>query len=90
MVPPPCNSLAVPPATHDYSGQGVGLYDDALLLIDAAHIHVGDCVLIGTHRAPVHYRVRYVAYCAGHPEYWRVQIEALEPVPVEAPKKVES
>jgi len=39
---------------------------------------------------PVHYRVRYVAYCAGHPEYWRVQIEALEPVPVEAPKKVES
>lgn len=65
-------------ATHDYTGRGVDLYDDALLLVDAAQIQVGDHVLVGWAHGVVRYRVRDVSYCPGYPEYWRVQIELVE------------
>lgn len=70
------------PATHDFSGQAVGIYDEALLLVAAEHIHVGDHVLIGPPDRPLRYRVRYVAHSPGYPAYWRVQIELLERAPV--------
>jgi hypothetical protein len=69
------------PATHDYRGQGVPLYDDALLLVDAAHIQVGDHVCIGSPQGAHWYRVRHVAYSVGYPAYWRVRIERLEGAP---------
>ncbi len=81
--------MAVPPhslrqwraETHDFTRQGVGIYDDALLLVDAAHIHVGDHVLLGSSQGVARYRVRHVSYSPDYPAYWRVRIEVLEPTP---------
>ncbi len=81
MAAPPRSLRHWHPETHDFTGQGVGIYDDALLLVDAAHIHVGDHVLVGSPQGAARYRVRYVSYSPGYPTYWRVQIEALERAP---------
>jgi hypothetical protein len=64
----------------------VGLYDGALLLVDAQHIQVGDHVLLGSAQHPSRYRVRYVAHAPGYPEYWRVQLERLAPQPAMQPE----
>ena len=82
MATPPRSLRHWHPATHDFTGQGVGIYDDALLLVDAAHIHVGDHVLVSSPQGVACYRVRYVVYSPGYPAYWRVQIEARERAPV--------
>ena len=65
------------PITHDYSGQAVGLYDQAILLVEAQHIGVADYLLLGRRSAPMRYRVRHVAYHGAAPAYWRVQLERL-------------
>lgn len=65
------------PQTHDYSGQAIDLYDGAVLLVDAVHIHVGDYLLLGWRRSPVKYRVRHVEYHGGRLAYWRVRLERL-------------
>ena len=75
------------PATHDYTGQAVGLYDGAILLVEAQHIQVGDHVLLGSAQHPNRYRVRYVAHAPGYPEYWRVQLERLAPQPAMQPEE---
>ena len=67
------------PCTHDYCGQGVHLYDDALMLTEGAHIAVGDRVLLGSPRRPTQYRVRHVAYHDGDLAYWKVRLERLAP-----------
>ncbi len=79
MADPPHSLGQWPPETHDFTHQGVGIYDDALLLVDAAHIHVGDHVLLRSPQGVARYRVQYVSYCPGYPVYWRVRIEVLEP-----------
>jgi len=81
MATPPRSLKQWRPETHDYTGQGVGVYDDALLLVDAAHIHVGDHILMGSPQGVARYRVRHISYSPGYPEYWRVQIEVLERAP---------
>ncbi len=90
MATPPRSLKQWRPATHDFTGQGVSLYDDALLLVDAAHIQVGDHVLVGSPQGVARYRVRYVSYSPGHPAYWRVQIESLESAPGARSERVAS
>lgn len=81
MADPPHSLGQWRPETHDFTRQGVDIYDDALLLVDATHIHVGDHVLLGSPQRVARYRVQYVSYCPGYPVYWRVRIEVLERTP---------
>ncbi|MDQ2828588.1 MAG: hypothetical protein M3Y74_06020 [Chloroflexota bacterium] len=90
MATPPRSLRHWHPETHDFTSQGVGIYDDALLLVDAARIHVGDLVLLGSPQGVARYRVRHVSYCPGYPEYWRVRIEALERVLGAQPERAAS
>ena len=65
------------PQTHNYCGQGVHVYDDALLLVEGSHIASGDRVLVGAPHRPTAYRVRHVAYSGGALAYWKVRLERL-------------
>lgn len=66
------------PQIHDYTDHTIGLYDEAILLVEARHIHVGDHVLLGAAREPRRYRVRYVSYHPAPPAYWRVRLDRLD------------
>lgn len=65
MVTPPRSLKQWHPETHNFTGQGVGLYDDALLLSHATRIQVGDHGLVRSRQGVVRYRVRYVLYYPG-------------------------